>query len=101
MKRLFLNILYADPQNTSDLVVVLAVGVWVVVWLLMIADVVKHAESVYWKLVWIIICSLPLLGGCFYSIRELMRGDWASAFSIRRHDATSRKTNHKKINESV
>ncbi|MEZ5384360.1 MAG: hypothetical protein R3F13_02470 [Prosthecobacter sp.] len=91
MKRFFINILYMNPQNSSDLVVVLALGVLLAMWLFMIADVVKQDESIIWKIGWTLICSLPLLGGCLYSVRELMRADWASAFSIRRHDATSKK----------
>ncbi|WP_395752822.1 hypothetical protein [Prosthecobacter sp.] len=90
MKRLFLNILHASPQNTSDLVLLLVVAVWVVIWVLLAADVAKHSEGFFWKVGWLVFCSIPILGGCLYSIRELVRADWSSAFSIRRHDAAAK-----------
>ncbi|WP_395736482.1 hypothetical protein [Prosthecobacter sp.] len=96
MKRLFLNILNASPQNTSDLVILLVVGVWAVVWLLLVVDVTKRSESFFWKATWLVFCSVPLLGGCLYSIRELVKADWSSAFSIRRHDAKSKTAKNKK-----
>jgi hypothetical protein len=69
MKRLFLNILHATPQNTSDLVILLVVAVWAVIWLILIVDIAKQSQSFFWKIIWLTFCSLPILGGCLYSIR--------------------------------
>ena len=92
MKRLFVNILSMSPQNTSDLVILLSVIVWVVLWVLLILDVVVSARGWYHKLVWFALCSVPILGGLIYSAREILRADWLAALAIRRHDSTKRVT---------
>lgn len=90
MKRLFFNILSISPQNTSDLVILLSVVVWVALWVLLISDVVVSARGWYHKLVWFVLCSVPILGGLIYSFNEMLRADWLTALAIRRHDLTKK-----------
>jgi hypothetical protein len=97
MKRLFFNILHADPQNTSDLVILLVLAVWVTIWLILIVDISKQKQSFFWKIVWLAFCSMPVIGGCLYSFRELTRADWSSALSIRRHNAGGKSSKSTKL----
>ena len=90
MRKILLNILDLAPQNVSILVLLVAGGVWLGVWYILICDVLGRSRPVWWKLFWLIITAIPIAGGILYSLAELLGADWRAAFSLRQHDARTK-----------
>jgi len=84
MRSILDNILTFSPQNISG-VGLLACGlIWLGVWAVVIADILGSPKSWLWRLSWLVVVSVPLLGGILYSLRCLLTADWAATFFWRR-----------------
>jgi hypothetical protein len=90
MRTVFENLLDFNPQNSSSLVLLLGCGVWVVMWVVLMIDIVKQRRSGLWTGFWLLIASVPLLGSVLYALEELLVADWRAAFSWRKHDVSKR-----------
>lgn len=71
---LFQNALALDPQNISTLVLVIAAAAWAALVLILMVDVVGDQRlSLIWKILWVPVICVPLVGGLFYSVFSLIR----------------------------
>jgi hypothetical protein len=72
---LFQNALLFDPQNISNLVLMMAGAGWSIVFFILMIDIFMGRElGVFWRLVWFtILLILPIVGGLFYSLYFLIR----------------------------
>ena len=91
MKKLAINILHFDPQNVSSMVLAVAAAVWLIVWMVLLVDIAGRSRPWFWKLIWIFTVTIPVLGGIFYPIYELVCSEWASAFHWKKHETKSKK----------
>ena len=87
MRNFLLNLLTLSPQNISPEGMFACGLVWVVVWWVLIADVTGSEKSMAWKLAWVVVVTLPVVGGILYSLRCLFTADWASAIFWRKQTA--------------
>lgn len=99
MRNLINNLLHLAPQNTSDIVVAIALGLWFTVWLLLIMDILSQGRGSVWKAFWLVIVSIPVLGGALYGLGQILAGDWSDAFSWRA--VSSRGKGSKKLRKSA
>ncbi len=81
LKHILNNIASFSPQNTSSLVWVSVGVIWLVIYSILIHDVFTSAKSgLIKKCSWLILfTALPIVGGLFYSINELVFADWSSS----------------------
>lgn len=64
---LFQNALLFEPQNISMLVLLMSSGVWLVLALTLVIDLVGDSGlAKVWKFVWLPVICLPLIGGLAY-----------------------------------
>lgn len=91
MRHLLENIFAVHPQNTSSLILVSGCAVWVVVWVVLMADILQSSRSGMWKAFWLIISSVPLVGGVLFALYMLLSADWSAAFFWRKVSAARRK----------
>lgn len=96
MRKLLINVADLAPQNISTLVLLVGGGVWLVLWFILFADVIGREKSVLWKIFWLPVCSVPILGGILYSLADLLGADWRAAFAFRQHDANNKNPKKKK-----
>jgi len=90
VRTVFDNILRISPQNTSDLVVVVAVIIWVALWVVCMADVKASHKGTLGKILWMLILSIPLAGLLLYAVIEFVFADWRTALSWRKNDAVKK-----------
>ena len=83
MRNLINNLLLLAPQNTTSIVLWIAAGMWLVTWLLIIADIVVQERSAGWKVGWLVLSSIPIIGGMLYAMAELLLGNWKKLFQWR------------------
>ncbi len=67
---------------------------WLVTWLLIIADIFGQERSAIWKAGWLILASIPIVGGMLYALSELLLGNWKKLFQWR--GVATQKKNAKK-----
>jgi hypothetical protein len=91
MLNLLENLMAIQPQNTSSVVTVSGVVIWIVVWLVMLVDILQASRSILWKAVWTLISAIPLAGGVLYPLYSLVAADWSSAFFWRKLHSGRRK----------
>jgi hypothetical protein len=84
------NILRFSPQNTSDLVVIVAAIIWLALWGICMADAKTSHRGTLGKIFWMLILSIPLAGLLLYAATELMFADWRAALSWRKNDAVKK-----------
>jgi hypothetical protein len=84
------NILRFDPQNTSDLVLLVAAIIWVALWIVALIDVKGSHRSTIGKIFWMFVLSVPLAGLMLYALSEFVFADWRAALSWRKNDATKK-----------
>ena len=72
---LFQNALAMDPQNVSSLVLIMAVGAWIGMLLVLMADLFADQKlAVMWKILWLpVLVCVPVVGGFFYGSVSLIR----------------------------
>jgi hypothetical protein len=90
MKKLMINIVTINPQNISLLVLVVSAIVWLAIWLILITDISRKPRSMLWKFPWILLSSIPVIGGVVYAANELIMAEWGKAFHWRNHNATKK-----------
>lgn len=75
------NALLLDPQNVSLLVVVFAGCAWVLMLMILLADVITDEKlKLGWKFLWIpLLLALPVISGLFFSVFSLVRSIFSSA----------------------
>lgn len=83
MRNLINNLLFLSPQNTTSIVLWIAAAMWLVTWLLIIADIVGQERSAVWKAGWLVLASIPIVGGMLYATSSLLLGDWKILFQWR------------------
>jgi hypothetical protein len=98
MRRFISNLISLEPQNSSSLVMLVALGLWIVLWALLLADV--RRKDCHWamRFLWIGLVSIPALGGAIYALLELMNADWKSALHWKHHDSareSQKSTSHR------
>jgi hypothetical protein len=91
MRAFLFNLLTLSPQNESPEGLLACGLVWVAVWFVLVADVIGSGRSAVWKGFWLVIVSVPVLGGILYSLRSLLAADWAEAVFWRKQPNSSGK----------
>jgi hypothetical protein len=86
----FDNIIQINPQNTSSLVVLIGIAIWVALWIVSLVDLKTSHRSSVLKFFWMLILTIPLVGVLLYSLSEIVFADWRAALSWRKNDATKR-----------
>jgi hypothetical protein len=79
MRNFLFNLLTLSPQTVSPEGLLACGLVWVAVWAVLIADVTGSEKSMLWKVLWVIVVTVPVVGGILYSLRCLLTAEWASA----------------------
>jgi hypothetical protein len=87
MRNFFFNILTLSPQTISPEGLVACGVVWLAVWWVLIADVTGSGKSPAAKVFWVVVVTVPVLGGIIYSLKCLLTADWASAVFWRKQSA--------------
>jgi len=96
MRNLLKNIFYLAPQNNSLIVLWVAAGMWILTWLLLISDILSQERSSGWKVTWLVLGSIPIVGGILYALAELLTCDWGGllrwrGITAKRKDAQKEK----------
>src|SRR5690606_22609660 len=79
MRAFLYNVVTLSPQSLSDHGIYVSIGVWFCVWVVLLVDVFSAPRSKIWKFFWLIVVSVPVVGGILYSIYSLLVADWAGA----------------------
>ena len=90
MRTVLENILRFAPQNTSDLVLIVAACIWVALWIVCLADVKSSHRGTFAKIFWMLVLSVPLAGLLLYAFIEFVFADWRTALAWRKNDAVKK-----------
>ncbi|MES2597090.1 MAG: PLDc N-terminal domain-containing protein [Verrucomicrobiota bacterium] len=90
MRTVLENILRFAPQNTSDLVLQVAMSIWVVLWIVCLADVKASHRGTFGKIFWMLVLTVPLAGLLLYAFSQFVFADWRTALAWRKNDATKK-----------
>jgi hypothetical protein len=79
MRYFLYNLFTLSPQNISPEGLLACSLVWLAVWFVLVADVMGSGRSAVWKGFWLVVVTVPVVGGILYSLRCLLAADWAGA----------------------